>query len=111
MLCQTLSDAGGPPGAVDSALGLGSALFFFFMGGSCFHFKVGVYLQLSPLVRRFHRGICLLLPTLLANECASVPSLYYTFTSTLEAVGELEMNQNIISRGCWMEEVHLETPT
>lgn len=80
------------------------------MEGSCFHCKVDIYFQPSPLIRCFLRGICLLLLMLVENECADVPRLYYTFTSTLEVAGVLDMIQTSIPHGCWVE-VHLETPS
>lgn len=112
VLCQTPSSAAGPPRAAESGLGLGVSTFFFFscMEASCFHCKVDIYFPPSPLIRCFLRGICLLLLMLVENECADVPRLYYTFTSTLEVVGVSDMIQTSIPHGCWVE-VHLETPS
>lgn len=111
VLCQTLSNAGGPPMAA-VRLRFGGQHFFFFlcMEGSCFHCKVHIYFQPSPLIRCFPRGTCLLLLMLLENECADVPRLYYTFTSTLEVIRVLDMIQTSFPHGCWIE-VHLETPS
>lgn len=70
-----------------SGLSLGSALLFdFCVEGSCFNLKLTFTFNLLPLSGAFTED--LLLPTLLANRCVRVPSLYYTFMSTLEVVGE-----------------------